>query len=223
MTASSGARGLRFRVLLLLGSFDPETHRLLTALKEALAAGLMSEPWVSLVLLVDDVELYKVDTSLEGVSASIIVEKFDTDATLFLVRNGELEEAFDVPLGSSQLDAIVADYAKSRLDGTILKLPILEKVSELATVMAAAFVIRHQELTRGGEYIELAYLIGSDRASSAKIWFFKREGVDLSQMAWEILDKYGIQMRPYQHESQLLEEAIRVARYRAGRNTDTSV
>jgi hypothetical protein len=216
MTDDPAEKSLPFRVVLILGSFDPETKKILIESRQKLAQALMSEAWVSLVVLVDDVELYKVDIPHTSDAVSIIVEHESDRTSMFVVKNGKLDEAIDVVTGNKSVDTLVSEFVRQRMGGTILRLPVLEKVSQLANVMAAAFVIRHLELTRGGEYIELAFLIGCDRASSSRIWFFKREGIDLSQMAWEILDKFGVQMRPYKDENQLMEELVRVARYRTG-------
>ncbi|HTP54854.1 MAG TPA: hypothetical protein VML94_07880 [Thermoplasmata archaeon] len=213
MSEGDSSQGLEFRVILIIGSFDPETKQVLTNLKAELAAGLMSESWVALVLLVDDVDLYKVDAPGSTETYSIISERVVGGVSAYLSRNGRLIEAHDARFTTGTADDYIAEFAKTRLGGTTLKLPIFEKVAELANIMSAAFLVRHIELTRGGEYIELAFLIGSDRSSAAHIWFFKHEGVELSQMAWEILDKFGVQVRPYRREPDLYVEAIRVARY----------
>jgi len=217
MSEGDGGEGLKFRVILIIGSFDPETKQVLTRLKAELSAGLMSEAWVALVLLVDDVDLYKVDAPGTTDTYSIISERSEGGLSAYVSKNGKLIEAHDARLLAGTSDDYIAEFAGTRFGGSVLKLPIFEKVAELASIMAAAFLVRHIELTRGGEYIELAFLIGSDKSSAARIWFFKHEGVELSQMAWEILDKFGVQVRPYRRETDLYLEAVRVARYQTAR------
>ncbi len=72
-------------------------------------------------------------------------------------------------------------------------------------------MVRDQELTRGGEYIELGVLL-SMGLDPSKVYFFKKEGIDLSEMTWELLDQYKINMRPYKDPEFLSREAVRITR-----------
>lgn len=202
-------------MVLILGSFDKETKPALLALKSVLARGLMSEEWAALVVLLDDVEIYKLDVPDSAVSRFVISEAVDSGLSLFLISDRKFEDAVDIGTPGEETDAVVARFVRERFDGTVLKLGILDKVGVLAQIMEVAYLVRHVELTRGGEYIELAFLIGLERTSHGKIWFMKREGFDLSQMAWEILDKFGVHMRSYRDTDGLCAEALRIARYQS--------
>jgi len=72
-------------------------------------------------------------------------------------------------------------------------------------------VLRHQELTRGGEWVELTY-IAQDCAK--KMYLLKKEGIPLSTMVKEILDAYGVNLRAYNDEKELIEEIERIIRYK---------
>lgn len=67
------------------------------------------------------------------------------------------------------------------------------------------FLIRDREETRGGEYVELMHALF--REHSNKVWFFKREGIQLSAMLMEYLDKLKFTYDPilasktYKHKS----------------------
>lgn len=77
------------------------------------------------------------------------------------------------------------------------------------------FLIRDQELTRGGEYIELGLLL-LVKLDSSKIHFFKKEGIELSEMTWEILDLYKTNIRPCKDQEFLLRETVRITRNALG-------
>lgn len=199
-------------MVLILGSYDHETKPALVTLKSCLASGLMSEEWTALVVLVDDIDVYKIDVPESTESLFVISETAETGLSLFVVRSRLLVDAVDMGRSTEDVDHVVAGFVSERYAGTVLKLPILDKVTVLASIMQVAFLVRHVELTRGGEYIELAYLIGLERASGGKLWFLKREGFELSSMAWEILDKFGVQMRSYINVEGMCAEALRVVR-----------
>jgi hypothetical protein len=76
----------------------------------------------------------------------------------------------------------------------------------------AMFLLRDKEETRGGEYLELMHVLF--RGQAGKLWFLKREGITLSAMLMEYLDKYGVKMRTYNTENDLKQAVIRTLQYR---------
>ena len=131
-------------------------------------------------------------------------------ASVFLFGvTGEMEETYEV---QGDVDREIRKILKSIGDDIHRKLQVLEKLEILAKDAALIFVIRHRELTRGGEYIELAYL--ATAVESNKMWLMKREGVPLSTMVLEFLDSLGINMRTYSTQRELIAEAVRILRYR---------
>jgi len=91
-------------------------------------------------------------------------------------------------------------------------MPVLEKLQIVHDISLCTFILRHIEETRGGEYIELAYLL-TTRKRGEKIWFFKKEGIHLSVMVKELLDAWGVNFRTYKTVEDLIEEAVRIVRY----------
>jgi hypothetical protein len=89
--------------------------------------------------------------------------------------------------------------------------PIFEKFDILMRLAKAAFLIRHKEETRGGEYLELIHALF--RGHSKKVWFFKRNGLQLSAMLMEYLDKFKVNMRTYKDEKDLIAAIIRILKY----------
>lgn len=94
---------------------------------------------------------------------------------------------------------------------SISRQSVLNKFDILARVAKTVFLIRDREETRGGEYVELAHIMGN---YGEKIWFFRRDGVRLSSMLMEYLDKFGIKIRPYTNRDRLVEGAIRILRHK---------
>lgn len=52
------------------------------------------------------------------------------------------------------------------------------------------------------------------RGHSNKILFFKKEGIELSAMLMEYLDKHKVVMRSYKSEQELVDSIIRIVMYR---------
>ncbi|MEM2971740.1 MAG: hypothetical protein QW270_04885 [Candidatus Bathyarchaeia archaeon] len=75
----------------------------------------------------------------------------------------------------------------------------------------AIFLIRHKEETRGGEYLELMHAIFS--GYSEKVWFFKRNGLQLSAMLMEYMDKFKVNMRTYNNGKSLITAVTRILKY----------
>ncbi|MCP8316663.1 MAG: hypothetical protein H3Z52_10580 [archaeon] len=94
-----------------------------------------------------------------------------------------------------------------------LEQPVLRKLQIIYDASLCTFLLRHKEETRGGEYIELAYLVITSKKSE-KVWFLKKEGILISTMVKELLDEWKINMRTYSNVEELIEEATRIVRYR---------
>ncbi|OYT54371.1 MAG: hypothetical protein B6U76_07495 [Desulfurococcales archaeon ex4484_217_2] len=93
------------------------------------------------------------------------------------------------------------------------RLPILRKLQELAKFSKPILIVRERELTRGGEYVELAFLLleGTD---TSKIVFLWNNKVDISSMVKELLDACNFNFRPYSSEKELLDEVYRLIYYK---------
>ena len=189
------------KLILLLGSYDPETIAMMKRLQEFIAKTFGHDEIYTLIL--ERLELYQTD------KVDVLAEKWsDEKVTLMMFdRKPSLVDVTDVEI-SEGLNNTVENFLKENYQvTTIHRIPILEKLSMLARVCWLIFVIRHLELTRGGELVELTYLAPS---CNGKIFLLKREGVLLSTMVKEILDAFDVNLRTYNDENELMEEVERI-------------
>jgi hypothetical protein len=83
----------------------------------------------------------------------------------------------------------------------------------LATISALVFVIRHRELTRGGEYIELAFLLGNG-LDPRIVYMLVNSDVEISAMLKELIDFTEINFRVYKNQEDLLETIGKILYYK---------
>ena len=191
--------------ILLLGSFDPQTKAQIKSVKEEIAKTFSGENTYAFVL--DTVEIY-----FSG-NIEVLTELISEDRiTLFIFQDNQLVEVYDITLEKMDVDTTVYNYLKKEYQITQLnKLPIFNKLDALMTSAKVIFLLRHREETRGGEYLELMHALF--RGHADKIWFLKKNDVELSAMLMEYLDKYGVKMRTYRGEKDLQNAVIRTLRY----------
>jgi hypothetical protein len=199
------------RIILLLGSYDSHTKSILVELKDALEEAFVTHPEQVSAVLLDETEIYAF--GMDGRPLFILAETYEGGVTLSVLDTLQMIDSKDFQGKSKpQVDETVAQYLADNYRGSSYrKLSLLEKLDELARQSALVFLVRDQELTRGGEYIELGFLL-IRRLVPSKVQFFKREGITLSEMAWEILDLYKIGKHPYQDKEFLFREAIRITK-----------
>jgi hypothetical protein len=191
--------------ILLLGSFDPQTKLLLENAKEEIVKTFSGENVFALML--DRLEIYTADdmevlTELSG----------EKTITLFIFQNSQLIDTDDIKLKTSNVDKTVYDYLKEKYTiKKVDKLPIFNKLDVLMRDATVIFLLRHREETRGGEYLELMHALFREHAG--KIWFLKRNGIALSAMLMEYLDKYAVKMRTYREEKDLEDSILRILKY----------
>lgn len=199
------------RIYLLLGSFDDKTLALLEQVKEEIETAFVSHPEQVSAVLLDRLELYKFN--LGGRELMILLEVYDEGLSISVLDGPKVIDAEDFPgANPNETDATILGYLKKTHGvASFKKLSIVDKLGELSSLASLTFVIRDQELTRGGEYIELLSMLQT-RLPSARIRFLKREGIVLSEMAWEILDLHGVSSRSYGDNNFLLREVVRIIR-----------
>ena len=200
----------RYWIILLLGSYDRITEKVLENLRNNLSQDFMNLDNSVLILLLSNIEVYATEIinkkTQEIRKTSLIVEKFnDTKKlSLYFLNQNTIDEIVDIntleniSLEDNLMNFLQIDYEVQQLT----KLTILPKLEYIKTISTSIFLIRHKELTRGEEYVELIHLL--QQLSKDKLSFIKREGFDISTMAWEILDSYSIQYRTYKTEKDLL-------------------
>jgi hypothetical protein len=190
--------------VLLLGSFDPQTKQLIANAKEEIVKAFSAEN--VFVFMLDTLEIYAAD------DMEVLAERFEKAITLFIFQNSQLIDVIDLAQENQSIDEKVYSYLKHNYAvHKIDKLPIFNKLDVLMRDTAAIFLLRHKEETRGGEYLELMHALF--RGHAGKIWFLNRNGVVLSAMLMEYLDKYEVKMRAYDSEKDLEETIIRILKY----------
>lgn len=173
-------------------------------LKEEIAKGFSGENVYTVLL--DNVEVYFADT------IQVLVELLNTKrVTLFIFKDNVLSDVYDIDLKNG-LDETVYSFLKEKyVVKKIVKEPVFNKFSNLMRLAKTIFLIRDKEETRGGEYVELIHAIS--QGHSDKVWFLKRNGVRLSAMLMEYLDKFKVNMRTYNDKQDLITEVTRILKY----------
>lgn len=191
--------------ILLLGSFDPQTKPLLANAKEEIVKAFSGENVFALIL--DKLEIYTAGDF--EILAELSTEKM---ITLFIFQNSELVDMADIRYRERYADMTVYQYLRDTyLIQKMEKLSIFNKLDVLMRDAVAVFLLRHKEETRGGEYLELMHALF--RGHADKIWFLRRNGIALSEMLMEYLDKYGVKMRTYNEENELVSNILRILKY----------
>lgn len=187
-------------LILLLGSYDSETKSVLYSIKDEVAKlSTLYDDFNLIPLLLADIEVYELVSSIYSLA---IVERFKSKYTIMIFsKRGELVNVEDIT--ASNLN-IVEKYIKSKDDVRAMrKLGILEKFKFLAKKSDLVFVLRHKELTRCGEYIELAYLI-LQGLYSFKVTFLVKDEVPISTMLKELIRLVRLYYERYQNIEELL-------------------
>jgi len=194
----------RIIIILLLGSYDSNTKPILENLKEEIVKNFSGENVYAILL--DTVEEYRAD------DLEILTEQSNENkVTLFIFEHTQLTDVYDIKI-ENEVETSIYNFLKQKYQiKKINKLPIFEKFDTLMQVTRAILLIRHKEETRGGEYLELMHALF--RGYAEKIWFFKRNGIDLSAMLMEYLDKFKVKMRTYKKEQDLTTAIMRILKY----------
>jgi len=191
--------------ILLLGSFDPQTKAQLENIKEEIVKTFSGENVYALLL--DGMEVYFSDV------VEVLTELSGEDRiTLFIFQDEQLVDMEDLKLKKADIDKTVYNYLKKKYGITEFnRLPIFDKLDVLMRNAKVIFLLRDKEETRGGEYLELMHALF--RGYAEKIWFLRKNGIALSAMLMEYLDKYEVKMRTYQGRSDLEKAVIRTLQY----------
>lgn len=190
--------------ILLLGSYDPHTKSLLNSIKEFIAKKFQEEIYGTIL---EDVEIYICDEK----GYAVLVEKEKPIAYIFYLN--KILDVLSLKSGDD-FERSLREILKEKHGVNIeFRLPILRKLQELAKFSKPILIVRERELTRGGEYVELAFLLleGTD---TSKIVFLWNNKVDISSMVKELLDACNFNFRPYSSEKELLDEVYRLIYYK---------
>lgn len=197
--------------ILLLGSYDKETKPILRNLRKILNEKF--ERYVCTTVLLENIDIHK--SSIEGIDIQLFIEKEDSQITMTIVRNGnQILERLDVD--ESEFSSTIGEKSKLIDYTKFRKLNQLEKVGLLNEWADIAYTIKHNELTRGGELVELTYILFTN-AKRANIDAFKyniffQSNIVISSMLEEIVKNFRIDTISYTDYPSLEEMAIQTTR-----------
>ena len=186
------------RILLLLGSYDPETKEILYRARDHVARSVAEDVYA---FLLDELEVYR-GVGPSGEEVTVIVEKGDEPAAM-IVRNTEIVDYMLI----SPEEARDPERLRVRLEGAGYRLRdrlrVIEKLEAVAKTATAVLLIRHRGETRCGEYIELTFLLDKG-VEPDRVYFLWRREVKLSWMLSELVIEYGFRMLNYDTVDELL-------------------
>jgi hypothetical protein len=191
-------------IILLLGSYDRETKSTLNKIREEIAKLSVHYDETIFTLLLENVEIYETDTDW------ICIEKFGEKKTIILFKRESIEVKDVIEFDAKEDDIEILKRLGYK---SFIRIPILEKLRVLATISSLVFVIRHKELTRGGEYIELAFLL-SRGLDPRIVYMLVKSDVKISAMLKELIDLTEINFRVYENDEELLDEIRRILYYK---------
>jgi hypothetical protein len=205
-------------LILLLGSYDPDTKRLLESLKMKIGERYGGEDVYAFLL--DELEIYLLDDNFA------LVERWSEERiSIYLFQHdGRPIENYELELTAGEsIDHVIRSLLSSKkeelkgleIGSYVKRLPILDKLKILVRNSSSIIVVRDKEETRGGEIAELFYCI--QEGASDKIVLFKREGFELSSMLMEFLDAAKVTMRTYRNNNDLIGGVLRFLSYNPDR------
>ena len=159
--------------VLILGSYDSNTRQILYALREEIAKIASVIEGIDIIaLLLAKVKVFEINTKTR--QFTVMAELNEESATLYIFEQCELIDVIQIKTDS--IESRIKDIINEKWNENVeffLEKTILNKLDLFLSVPSFVIVVRHEELTRGGEYIELTYLLlrGIDPKS---IFFFKK-------------------------------------------------
>jgi len=189
--------------ILLLGSYDSETRRILYKVKDEInKLSTYYDEYLLIPLLLENVEVYRV-VKEDRVGLAILERYAENLWSLMIAIEGKIEVYDDVGGGSlEEVEEVIEKTYGLRWT----RLQLLEKFRYLANVVAGSgliIVIRHVELARCGELIELTFLL-REGVPVDVIRVLVDWEINVSSMLLELLRMYRIYWERYGDEEELL-------------------
>lgn len=196
------------RFILLLGSYDPDTEKVLGGLKSNLSAEFDAEDVY--VFILGNMRLYDASSGPED-NYQLLAELVEQEVVLFVITRGSITDVSEIPLEGTMSQSVrkwmESKYSISRFS----ELPILKRLETVYSIAHCTLIVREREETRGGEYIELGYLLG--KMGDRHMHFLGKSGVPVSTMVKELLIAASITDSIYKDEAELSAESVRAARH----------
>ncbi len=201
--------------ILLLGSYDSETRRILYKVKDEInKLSTYYDEYLLIPLLLENVEVYRV-VKEDRVGLAILERYAENLWSLMIAIEGKIEVYDDVEGGSlEEVEEVIEKTYGLRWT----RLQLLEKFRYLASMVAGSgliIVIRHVELARCGELIELTFLL-REGVPVDVIRVLVNEEINVSSMLLELLRMYRIYWERYGDEGELLRIIRGIIQYFIG-------
>lgn len=172
-------------------------------LQHRLVSDLAGEPL--LVYLLEDLLSY--DAYDETGDITLMVEQFEQEqATIYIFREGRLLDVCDLVYSDLEKDIEKIMMVNYSIHLGFRK-GVLPTVGFASAISRGVFLVRDRELTRGGELVELCYLVFG-RISNLKLLFLRREGIAVSSMVEEVLSTYDVPFASFRDEADLHEKGL---------------
>ncbi|MEM0196185.1 MAG: hypothetical protein QXK66_00895 [Sulfolobales archaeon] len=199
-------------LVLVLGSYDPETKDVLYRVKEEIAKLSTYLDEVYLVpLMLEDVKVF--EAYYHDRRCVAVVEGYGESLyTATLVDERSLEVLLVEDFRGSSIED-VRDRLEELGVSQLVELPLVYKFRALAEVAGLVIVVRHKEETRCGEIVELVMLVWGGLGFS-RVCFLVRKGLRLSSMVEGMLRAYGIYWEGYENTGDLLRIVRDLVLYR---------
>lgn len=160
--------------------------------------------------ILSELRLYTAD------NLRILAEVSKGEATLYIFSGSELFDVRSIPTGR-EVRLAVRNWIQSTFSTTsFYENPVLDKLEQAYSGAVCSIVIRHLSKTRGGEYVELGYLLG--KVGNKELAFLSKSGVELSTMANEVLQTFGVTASTYRNLSTLTREVEGITRHAIARS-----
>jgi hypothetical protein len=202
--------GLR---ILLLGSYDDQTINILHQLR--LNLNETFQRYSCTTLLLENMDVY-ISLDPQIGDYSLFFENVGTGGVVTIIREKtkpveilsyKNEEDFKTNIGK---DAGLIDFKNFR------KVSELEKVLILNDWADVVYLIKELESTRGGELIELTYLLynlqNRTNVDPLKYEFFYKKNIEISTMMKEIVSNNKIIPQEYELTDQLNDKVIEITK-----------
>jgi sirohydrochlorin ferrochelatase len=201
--------------ILLLGSYDSETRRILYKVKDEInKLSTYYDEYLLISLLLENVEVYEI-VKEDRVGLAVLERYAENLWSLMIAMEGEIEVYDDVEGGSlEEVEEVIEKTYGLRWT----RLQLLEKFRYLASMVAGSgliIVIRHVELARCGELIELTFLL-REGVPVDVIRVLVNQEINVSSMLLELLRMYRIYWERYGDEEELLRIIRGIIQYFIG-------
>jgi hypothetical protein len=198
--------GLR---ILLLGSYDNKTKKILDDLRKHLNEKF--ERYSCITLLLENIDFFLSLKSGEP-ECAILIEKEGERGTAYLLESKTKPLAIIDYFNEDDFKEKIGQESKAVDFKQFRKLSELEKVDRLEEWADLIYLVRHLESTRGGELVELAYLLlrqsGNRYSDRLKYEVFYKIGIEISTMIKEIVGINKIDTIGYDNYKNLLTKVF---------------